>query len=525
MYLNHFKFTSQPYGSVTRRPGMFLIPYLQDIFGLLLAKIKTPGMMGLFSAEPELLSAFIENLREQHPCAQTLNAFPKLSGNTLLYKLNPATQTSKNKLHAVDAVLRLWQEESPSRRQKGKLLMISTAEAIKDNCWDVLAMLLVRAEESGFPLTILLTGSPEQESRLLNHSGLRSRVHTCHTLRPLTCGEFHAYVEAQTEAHQAETSPLTPARVRRMHALTRGQVSQLNKLAHLAMLAAWTERAATVSPRHLRLAAGEIIPARPRGRRFAAMGLLTSVAFACCAGYFSSALTAHLPVPLPVPVAWHKTQPKTDVPREPTIERDVVNLPDAMHQLYTMWGYDASANDALCQNAGRVNLMCRQGNASLAALEKAGYPWIGELKTGDHLNYAVVARVEKDTLDLLVNNRTWQVSKRWFNQHATGNYTLLHRLTPQGKDEITAASGKTDLNWLDQELSQLLHEPVTHAQGWTADLARRTREFQGKTGLHVDGIVGEETLMQLMRAANSTPGVVTQTATVNPPAKTQGKPQ
>jgi hypothetical protein len=45
-----------------------------------------------------------------------------------------------------------------------------------------------------------------------------------------------------------------------MHALTKGNISKLNELAHLSMLAAWTERAAQVSPRHLRLAAGEILP-------------------------------------------------------------------------------------------------------------------------------------------------------------------------------------------------------------------------------------------------------------------------
>lgn len=525
MYLNHFKFTSQPYGSVTRRTGDFLVPYLQDVFALLMAKMKVPGIMGLFSAEPELLSEFVENLRGKNATAQAINAFPKLSANTLLYKLNPATKECKNKIHAIDAVLRQWQSETPSRREKGKLLMISSAEAIKENAWDVLAMLLVRAGELDFPLTILLTGNPEQESRLRNHPGMRARVHTSHTLRPLTSREYFGYVEVQTQEHGAEISPLTPARVRRMHTLTKGQISKFNSLAHLSLLATWTERAVTVSPRHLRLAAGELIPPKPRGKRVAAVGLLASVMFACCGWYFSPALTARLPVHLPVPTAWHKTLPKPVVSVEPNIDNEVVNQADAMHQLYVIWGYDASANDALCQNAARVNLICRQGNAPLATMEKEGYPWISEIKTADHLNYVVVARVEKNTLDLLVNNRTWQVSKNWFNQHATGNYTLLHRLTPQGKDEITAASSSSDMKWLDQELSQSLNEPITHSQGWTADLAKRTREFQERAGLHVDGIVGEETLMQLMRATNSTPDIMMQTATVNPQPKTQGKPQ
>ena len=180
-------------------------------------------------------------------------------------------------------------------------------------------------------------------------------------------------------------------------------------VAHLALLAAWTERAIQVSPRHLRLAAGELLPPTSRGKRLATAGLFASVLFACCGWYFSGAIASRLPQQVPVPASWKKMLPEATAPVMPTIENEVVNQSDAMHQLYLMWGYDASANDALCQNAARVNLMCRQGNSSLQALEQEGYPWAGEIKTGNHLNYAVVAHVDKQSLDLLINNRTWQV--------------------------------------------------------------------------------------------------------------------
>lgn len=522
MYQHHFKFSAQPFGKLTRRTGEFFVHYHQDIFSLLQEKTNVPGIIGLFSDEPELDNAFVEKLRNGGTPALTINAFPKLSASTLLYKLNPAVKEGKNKIYAIDAILRQWHEETPSRNKKGKLLILSTAQAMKDNCWDVLGMLLTRAQELNFPLTILLTGSLDQKSRLLDHSGLQPRVHTCLALRSLTCREYLDYVGAQMDEQNVDTSPLTPARVRRMHALTKGHVTGLNKLAHLALLAAWTERAIQVSPRHLRLAAGELLPPTPRGKRLATAGLFASVLFACCGWYFSGAIASRLPQQVPVPASWKKTLPETTAPVMPTIENEVVNQSDAMHQLYLMWGYDASANDALCQNAARVNLMCRQGNTSLQALEQEGYPWAGEIKTGNHLNYAVVAHVDKQSLDLLINNRTWQVSRHWFNQHATGNYTLLHRLTPQGKDEISATSGDKDLAWLDQTLSQTLNEPLTHSRSWTAELAKRTREFQGKTGLHIDGIAGEETLMQLMRATNSVPGVLAQTLSQKQEHETQG---
>jgi general secretion pathway protein A len=45
-----------------------------------------------------------------------INAFPKLSASSLLYKLNPGTKESKNRLQAVDAVLHQWQGEKAGRK-------------------------------------------------------------------------------------------------------------------------------------------------------------------------------------------------------------------------------------------------------------------------------------------------------------------------------------------------------------------------------------------------------------------------
>ena len=523
MYQSHFNFKNPPFRKITRSAGDFFVPYHQDIFNLLKEKTCLAGITGLFCNDDALLYQYSDALKSAGHDIFTVNAFPKLSASSLLYKLNPGSKESKTRLHAVDAVLHQWREASVSRKARNKVLVISHTEAMKDNCRDVLGMLLTRAQELEFPLAIVLMGSADQEAVLMQHSGLQPYVHTHHVIRSLTCREMLNYAQAQCDEQGCETSPLSTSRVRKMHALAKGQIGKFNELAHLAMLAAWTERAAAVEPRHLRLAAGEILPAKTHGKRLATVGLFASVLFAACGWYLTATISAGLPVPLPVPASWSQATPKTQVPAMPVVDNEMVNQPDAMHQLYVMWGYDASAEDALCQNAAKVNLMCKQGNAPLDELAKAGYPWIGEMKTGDHLNYAVVARVGSDSLDLLMNNRTWQVSRSWFNQHATGNYTQLHRLTPEGKDAISPASGGKDLAWLDQQLSLTLAEPETHSQGWTAEMMKRTREFQQKMNLQVDGIPGEETLMQLMRETNTTPSVLIQTSQAATDAQTAEK--
>ena len=510
MYQSHFKFSTPPFRTITRKSGDFLVPYHQDVFNLLKEKSQQAGITGLFYHDSELLGQFSDALKSSSTVV-SINAFPKLSANSLLYKLNPSAKESKNKLQAVDAVLRQWRDS----RATHKVLVITHAEAMKNNSYDVLAMLLTRAQELDVRLSVILMGSEDRET-MLTDSALQEFVLTSHTLRSLTCREFLSYVDAQCQEHGADVSPLTPARVKKIHALTKGNVSKLNELAHLSMLAAWTERAPIVGPRHLRLATGEVLPAPKRGKTLASIGLFASVLFAACGWMMTSSITAKLPVALPVPASWKQQAKTPDAPVLPVIEHEVVNQPDAMHQLYAMWGYDASADDALCQNADKVNLMCKQGNATLDSLANEGYPWVSEMKTGDHINYAVVARAGKDSLDLLMNNRTWQVSRTWYNQHATGNYTLLHRLTPEGKDEITAASGSKDLEWLDQQLSVALGESETHDKNWTAELMKRTREFQQKMHLHVDGIPGEDTLMQLMHETHTTPSVLIQSTQANP---------
>ena len=492
---------------------------------MLAEKSTVQGIVALFGDDEALLNTFTTHLLAKASAGIAVSAFPKLNAKGMLYKLSSHTRDASNKIHAIDAVLREWQEKYPSCQKSGMVLTIAAVEAMRDNCWETLGMLLSRSQEFGLSLTLVLTGTPDQEARLMHHSGLASRVHTRHTLRSLTCREVQGYVQEQAEEHGAETSPFTPARVRRMHALTKGSVSKLNALAHLALLAAWTERAGTVGARHLRLAAGEVLPRKTHGKTLATVGLFASVLFAACGWYFSSTITAKLPVQLPVPTGWKQTISTPKAPVLPTIDKEVVSSPDAMHQLYTMWGYDPSAEEALCQNAVRVNLACKQGNAALPVLEKEGYPWVSELKTGDHLNYAVVARVGANSLDLLMNNRTWEVKRSWFNAHATGNYTLLHRLTPSGQDEVGPASSSKDLGWIDTQLSQALHEPETHAQSWTQTLVKRTREFQAQAKLNVDGMPGEDTLMQLMRTNNTIPTILTPVVNTAPQARVQGKTQ
>ncbi|HCQ09526.1 MAG TPA: peptidoglycan-binding protein, partial [Leclercia adecarboxylata] len=55
------------------------------------------------------------------------------------------------------------------------------------------------------------------------------------------------------------------------------------------------------------------------------------------------------------------------------------------------------------------------------------------------------------------------------------------------------------------------------------ELEKRTREFQSVAQLNVDGIPGEDTLMQLMRFNNTTPAILTPVSETAPHTLAQGK--
>ena len=154
MYQSHFNFNNPPFRTITRLSGDFLVPYHQDVFNLLNEKTQLAGIIGLFCDDAPLLGQFIDALKASNNTVLAINAFPKLSASSLLYKLNPGTKAIKDRMQAVDAVLRQWQEE----KAKSRVVTIAHAEAMKESCREVLGTLLTRAQELNFRLAVVLTG-------------------------------------------------------------------------------------------------------------------------------------------------------------------------------------------------------------------------------------------------------------------------------------------------------------------------------------------------------------------------------
>jgi hypothetical protein len=160
-----------------------LVPYHQDVFGLLREKSRVPGIVGLFSDDDALLSALTGELQAQSTAMVTINAFPKLNASTLIYKLNPKAKETKNRLQAIDATLNQWLDAYPACRKTGMVLCISAVQAMRDGGWEVLGSLLTRAEEMAIPLTLILTGTSDLDKEVFFiHVVSDVQVHQVHEL-------------------------------------------------------------------------------------------------------------------------------------------------------------------------------------------------------------------------------------------------------------------------------------------------------------------------------------------------------
>ena len=112
---------------------MIFWPYHQDVFNLLKEKTQLAGIIGLFLRRRSASGQFIDALKASNHTVLAINAFPKLSASSLLYKLNPGTKVIKDRMQAVDAVLRQWQEG----KAKSRVVTIAHAEAMKESCREV----------------------------------------------------------------------------------------------------------------------------------------------------------------------------------------------------------------------------------------------------------------------------------------------------------------------------------------------------------------------------------------------------
>ena len=194
-------------------------------------------------------------------------------------------------------------------------------------------------------------------------------------------------------------------------------------------------------------------------------------------------------------------------PSAPGLEAISASREQAMQQLFRVWGYDVTLQEASCENSARANLFCLTASKNLAALIDEGHPWIAEIVLQDKRYYAAVVGVAGENIDMLIAGKTWRATKTWFSRHATSRVTLFSKLLPSSADKISPRSPVQDIHWLDSKLSHVLLLNPLATEKWNAGLKERVKRFQKGAGLQADGSAGIDTVMALNQQTGDAPAL------------------
>lgn len=394
------------------------------------------------------------------------------------------------------------------------LLLIDEAQHLQPAVLEQLRLLTNLETDDSKLLQVVLVGQPELQL-LLRQPLLRQlaqRITARYHLLPLSAHDVDAYVRFRLQVAGCLQPLFSPASLAALHRLSGGIPRLINLICERALLAAYAQGRPQVGKAMLLQAAREAMgvvdeQTEPGGLPVLAYGLCGLLLLG--AGWFGWQQWGWLPpretVRVEVPV---KLPPDAELQQRFAEALQQAGYEDeALQQLFRVWGYDISLEEASCDQAERATLLCQQGSASLAELIKLDHP--AQVRLVDEQGqsfYATLLGVDEQQADLLLGGESWTVDLSWLEKAWGSDYTLLWKLPEGGSRLISARSSGQDVQWLETALAQVLKERPRQLSRFDAQLGDKLKRFQQAEGLEADGVAGPQTLMRLnARSGESMP--------------------
>ncbi|MBL3589209.1 MAG: AAA family ATPase [gamma proteobacterium endosymbiont of Lamellibrachia anaximandri] len=182
----------------------------------------------------------------------------------------------------------------------------------------------------------------------------------------------------------------------------------------------------------------------------------------------------------------------------------------AFSALLRYWNVDISAvvdGSVFCKTADAHKLKCVYGKGTWTSLEYFNRPVIIELETSDgRFVNMMVTKFHGNRVVIEHNGERMQLERDTIDHLWSGSYVLLWK-PPQLNETVLAVGARgQDVIWLNDILDRDEGIYGIQTQGKRNDrfdqtLVERVVRFQQKHGLTPDGIVGEQTLIQLQSAS------------------------
>jgi general secretion pathway protein A len=528
MYLSHFGLTHQPFAITPDPRFLYLSERYREALAHLLYGVGAGGGFVLLTGEvgtgkTTLCRGLLEQLPADVDAALVIN--PSLGADELIDAIcdelgvaRPAAGSGKARVDQLNR--HLLAVHASGRRS---VLIIDEAQLLGPEALEQVRLLTNLETHTDKLLQVILIGQPELRS-LLARPGLRQlaqRITARYHLEPLTRAEVDAYIDHRLRLAGADGSLFERRAKGCIQRASRGIPRLINSICDRALLGAYAQGAARVGAGTARRAAAEVLGQVPRGRGWHAWLALPLLAAAGLGGWLyatqlrdlepaldlavapSASRTAPAATPAPLETASASAPPPATAP---AATPPAAALAAALHtdrgaalaRLAQLWDPAAAKVASACGTLPAAGLACFSGQGSWTALRALDRPAVLTLTapgTSALPAYAVAVAVAGDRVELLAADGSRQSVDRdtllaaWF-----GRFDLVWQ--PPGVPLLRRGDRGPAVSWLRARLDDRAPASADPLL-FDADLEERVLAFQQAHDLTADGLVGQQTMLQL----------------------------
>ena len=426
-------------------------------------------------------------------------------------------------------------------RGRRTVLLIDEAQGLSVEVLEQVRLLTNLETTSEKLLQIVLIGQPELEP-LLARDDLRQlaqRITARYHLEPFTETDTHAYVRHRLRVAGGRRGLFSEAAIRRIHAESRGIPRLINIICDRALLGAYAQDKRRIESGMVARAATEIRGRGTRARSVASWLWVTAagVGAAVVVGGMVAApeslarrlsfrllspvsIVGSIPHPAaglpgpgqdvtpPDPTAASLRPTLAQILADPAMRTDAAS---AFTALYARWGLDqpATKGQQVCDGARGDGLRCLARTGSWTKVRRYDLPAVLELASpAQARHYALVTGFGGRSVNLEIGGRPFTVPQSEVDPLWDGMFIVVWRPPVLTKVPIAPGLRDKDVEWLRDRLAAVdgVADGATDRRLYDSALRERVIGFQRSRVLDPDGLVGEETLAQLIIAANE-PGV------------------
>jgi len=187
---------------------------------------------------------------------------------------------------------------------------------------------------------------------------------------------------------------------------------------------------------------------------------------------------------------------------EVLLESDSSFYRAAWTELLALWSVvlPQSIKPDFCDFTRKYGLLCLPGQGNWNNLRQYNRPVILNLVDAKGRHVPVVLKhLDDSVVELMIGEDLYRLSIEQVDRYWFGDYVLLLQMPPGGHMYLRVGDRGGDVDWLRQQLEKALGVaiPAADAQLFDDRLQQKVLDFQRSRGLVADGIVGENTLIQL----------------------------